>query len=284
MRVLITGGRGQLAADLIKTLSEHHVSAPGRDELDVTDQHGVHTALERCQPDVVINTAAFHRVDLCETEPEQSFLVNAAAPQRLAATCRDAGAVLVHVSTDYVFSGAKHQPYDEDDSVDPISVYGASKAAGELAVRATTDRHFIVRTTGLYGLAGATSRHGNFVERMLSLARERERISVVHDQVLTPSATHDVAGLIGQLIDTDRFGTYHFTNGGQCSWYEFAVEIFRLAGLPVEVVPIRQEEWKVAARRPAYSVLAHTGLRRIGLPEPRLWQEALAAYLATRPA
>jgi dTDP-4-dehydrorhamnose reductase len=283
MRILITGARGQLATDLLVRLKAHEVTACGRDELDITNSHQVRAAVETLRPDVVINTAAFHSVDLCESEPEQSFLVNAAAPQRLAAVCRDQGAAMVHISTDYVFSGAKGEPYSEDDPVDPINVYGASKAAGELAVRATTDRHFIVRTTGLYGHGGITNGHGNFVERMLGLARAGKRISVVQDQILTPSATFDVAELIADLIATDGYGTYHFTNAGQCSWFEFAAEIFRLAGMTVDLVPIRQDEWKVAARRPSYSVLGHFGLCRLGLPEPRNWQRGLEAYLRARP-
>src|SRR2546421_499773 len=150
MRILITGGKGQLAGDLARALAGHDVVAPGRDQLDVTDGSAVRDAVDRLRPDAVINTAAYHNVDRCEVEPEQSFLVNAAAPQRLAAACRDAGAVIVHVSTDYVFDGSKRAPYAEDDSVSPLSVYGASKAAGEMAVRATTDEHLIIRTTGLY--------------------------------------------------------------------------------------------------------------------------------------
>ena len=280
MRILITGGRGQLATDLVATLRDHQVIALGRDELDITNRAGVQAALDAHQPHVVVNTAAYHAVDLCEDEPEQSFAVNAAGPQRLAALCAARNALLVYISTDYVFGGLKSAPYTEDDPVDPICVYGVSKAAGEMAVRCTTDRHLIVRTSGLYGRAGAASKHGNFVQTMLRLGREGKQIAVVDDQVLTPSYTPDVADVIAQLIRAQATGTYNVTNGGECSWYEFAKEIFRLSGLPAELTRTTRAERPTPARRPAYSVLAHDGIRRLGIPEPRPWQEALAAYLS----
>jgi dTDP-4-dehydrorhamnose reductase len=227
-----------------------------------------------------VNTAAYHAVDLCEHEPEQSFAINAAAPQRLAALCDVRNTLLIYLSTDYVFGGLKSAPYTEDDPVDPISVYGVSKAAGEMAVRCTTDRHLIVRTSGLYGRAGAASKHGNFVQTMLRLGREGKQIAVVDDQVLTPSYTPDVADVIAQLIQAQATGTYHVTNGGHCSWHEFAEEIFRLSGLPAQLTRTTRAERPTTARRPAYSVLAHDGIRRLGIPEPRPWQEALLAYFS----
>lgn len=238
--------------------------------------------MDRVQPEVVVNTAAYHRVDLCESEPEMSFLVNAAAPQRLAALCKDRGALLVHFSTDYVFDGEKGAPYVETDPVRPLSVYGASKAGGEMAIRATTGRHIIVRTTGLYGLAGMTSRHGNFVETMLRLGRSGKPLSVVGDQILAPSYTRDVAEIVATLIHGETHGTFHVTNSGQVSWFEFAAEIFRLAGAQADLSHTTQAQRPSPARRPAYSVLAHEGLRRLGMEEPRPWQEALAAYFAER--
>jgi dTDP-4-dehydrorhamnose reductase len=283
MRILITGGRGQLAADLVRAFEGHEVTALGRQELDITLLDQIRAAMDGLRPDVVLNTAAYHRVDLCESEPEQSFLVNAAAPQRLAATCRARGALLVHFTTDYVFGGRKRTPYEESDPVDPINVYGASKVAGELAIRATDERHLIVRTTGLYGHAAISNGRPNFVETMLRLAAEDKPISVVANQVLTPSFTRDVAETVVRLMAQDATGTVHVTNGGACSWYEFAAEIFRLAGMRARLSPTTQEERPMPARRPAYSVLGHEGLRRQGVPEPRPWQEALAAYFSSRP-
>lgn len=282
MRILITGGRGQLAADLVAALAGDEVVALGRDDLDITAAEQVRTVIERFSPQVVINTAAFHKVDACEAEPELSFAVNAAAPQRLAAACREQGAALVHVSTDYVFDGGRSTPYNEDDPVNPLSVYGASKVAGEMAVRCTLPEHLIVRTTGLYGVGGISSAHGNFVETMLRLARAGKPLAVVADQVLTPSSTRDVAGIMAQLIRRGARGTVHVTNSGDASWYDFAREIFRLAGLHPDLSPASQAERPMPARRPAYSVLAHGGLRRLGIPEPPPWRHALAAYLAER--
>jgi dTDP-4-dehydrorhamnose reductase len=282
MRVLITGGSGQLATELTRLLAGRDVRAPNHAELDVTATESLHAAMDRFQPDVLINTAAYHQVDLCEREPEQAFLVNAAAPQRLAAACRDRGTLCAHLSTDYVFPGNQRTPYVESDPVEPVSVYGASKAAGELAVRATTDRHLIVRTTGLFGVASVTGRRGNFVETMLRLARTEPSISVVADQVLTPSYTGHVAAAIIELIDRNATGTFHVTNGGQCSWYEFAAEIFRQTGQQIDLRPTTQAQRPTPARRPAFSVLDHRGLRQLGIPELPSWQVGLREYLAVR--
>ncbi|MGI8827771.1 MAG: dTDP-4-dehydrorhamnose reductase [Chloroflexota bacterium] len=282
MRVLVTGGRGQLAADLVSQLVDHEVIALGRDRLDVRSPTQIRKVIERHRPQIVVNTAAFHRVDRCESEPEQSFLVNAAAPRRLAEASRDAGALLVHFSTDYVFDGEKAEPYVEDDPVRPLSVYGASKAAGESAIRCTTDEHLIVRSSGLYGHRGQKSHHGNFVETMLRLSMKGEPIPVVADQVLTPTYTRDLAAVVRRLIEEGAKGTYHVTNGGACSWYEFSLEIMRLAGKKIPVLPTSQLERPLPARRPAYSVLAHDAIRRLGIEEPRPWQEALAAYMDGR--
>lgn len=282
VRIVVTGGRGQLARDLVRQAGSDEVIALSRAGLDVTDRAGIAAMLDGLRPEAVINTAAFHQVDRCESEPEMSFLVNAAAPQRLAAACAAHGALLVHVSTDYVFDGRQRTPYAEGDPVGPLSVYAASKAAGEMAVRATTNRHLIVRTSGLYGCGGRETRQGNFVETMLRLADSQPTISVVDDQVLTPSATADVAGIILSLIRCGATGTVHATNAGACSWYEFAAEVFSCARLDVDLRPTTQEARPAPARRPAYSVLGHRALRAAGLPEPRPWQEALAEYLAHR--
>lgn len=282
MKILVTGGDGQLAADLLHSLSDHHTVALGRAELDITSHEAIDQVLTRELPDVVVNTAAFHRVDQCEREPEQSFLVNAAAPQRLARACAQRGAAFVHFSTDYVFDGHKLSPYLETDAVNPLSVYGSSKAAGEMAIRCTSERHLIVRTTGVFGVAGTRSRHGNFVETMLRLAAAGDSVSVVSDQRLTPTYAHDLARTVRALIEADVRGTVHVTGGGECSWYEFAGEIFRLAGSSTLLTPALQDERPTPARRPAYSVLAHDKLKELGIPEPRPWKEALQEYLSVR--
>jgi dTDP-4-dehydrorhamnose reductase len=282
MRIVITGGQGQLARDLVLALAGDEVVALDRSALDVTDRSQIQSTFESFQPEVIINTAAYHGVDLCEDEPEMSFAVNAAAPQRLAAACEVHGATLVHVSTDYVFNGASRRPYAEDHPVDPINVYGSSKAAGEMAIRATTARHLIVRTTGLYGIGGMMTSRGNFVETMLRLSDGGRPVSVVSDQILTPSNAMDVADVIAQLIRMQARGTYHVTNAGQCSWFEFAAEILRLVGRSVDLHPTTQRQRPSRASRPAYSVLSHVGLRRLEIDEPRDWRAGLAHYLEKR--
>lgn len=281
-RILITGGNGQLAADLRHAFEDGEVWAPGRTDLDIISPVQIEAVIERFRPDIIINTAAFHRVDLCETEPEQSFLVNAAAPQRLAAACRTHSIHFVHYSTDYVFDGTLSVPYPEDHPVAPLSVYGSSKAAGEMAIRCTTDDYLIIRTTGLFGLAGLRTGHGNFVETMIRLGSTREVTTVVCDQVLTPSSTVDVARYTRLLLDRDASGIAHVTNSGHCSWYEFAAEIFRLQALPGRIEPVPQEEYTAPARRPAWSVLDHGTIRQTGLPEPESWHKSLEEYLRRR--
>ncbi len=282
MRILITGGEGQLASDLARACARHDVVSLGRSALDITQADSVAAALSRYTPDVVFNTAAFHRVDICESEPESAFLVNAAAPQRLAQACARHGVYLVHFSTDYVFDGHKRTPYTEADSVNPLSVYGASKAAGEMAVRCTTERHLIIRTTGVFGVAGTRTRHGNFVETMLRLGERGEPLSVVSDQTVTPTYASHLATATLRLVERDARGTVHVTNTGSCSWYEFAVEIFRLAGASVAVLPTEQARRPSPAARPAYSVLAHDRLVGFGVADLPHWQQGLQEYFSAR--
>ena len=193
-------------------------------------------------------------------------------------------AVLVHVSTDYVFSGSRRQRYVETDPVDPLSVYGASKAAGEMLVRGVWPRHFIVRTSGLYGVAGSRGKGGNFVDTMLRLAESGEVVRVVDDQVLTPTHAADLALQIARLAVTDAYGTYHATSQGQCSWYEFAAEILRQAGLQAPLERQTTAEAGREAPRPPYSVLDNHGLRRLGIDVMPAWRQALTSYLAARSA
>jgi dTDP-4-dehydrorhamnose reductase len=183
------------------------------------------------------------------------------------------------MSTDYVFGGEKRAPYTEDDAPNPLNVYGVSKLAGEYFVRALCPKHFIVRTSGLYGVAGSSGKGGNFVETMIRLAKEGKPIRVVTDQVLTPTYTRDLAHKIKELLQTEAYGVYHITNSGQCSWYEFAAKIFELLSLKPDFGPTTSAEFGAKAKRPAYSVLAHGRLAQLGLDDLRSWPEALAAYL-----
>jgi dTDP-4-dehydrorhamnose reductase len=248
-------------------------------ELDIGDTAQVRECVARYCPQVAINTAAFHRVDDIEKDASLALQVNALAAQQLALICREADIALMYFSTDYVFDGARHTPYVETDLPNPISAYGATKLAGELLIRSAWHKHYILRPCGLYGTAGAMGKGGNFVNTMLRLAREGKPIRVISDQVCTPTFTQDLAAQISMLIETSRYGTYHTTNDGGCSWYEFACEIFRLAGLAPLVTPITSEEFGAPARRPAYSVLENRALRDLGIDRMRDWHEALAEYV-----
>ncbi len=264
------------------TVNDLETDWPSPIALDVCDAVEVRTTIAGFSPDVVINCAAYHRVDDIESDASQALAVNALAAQRLALTCRELDAALLHVSTDYVFDGAKRMPYVETDSPNPISAYGASKLAGELLIRAAWRKHYIVRTCGLYGLAGASGKGSNFVNTMLRLAREGKPIRVVNDQTCTPTFTKDLAQQIARLIETEAYGIYHITNDGACTWYEFACEAFRLAGLRPDVHPITSTEFNAPARRPPYSVLENAGLKALGIDQMRHWGEALAEYVALK--
>ncbi|MGQ9525200.1 MAG: dTDP-4-dehydrorhamnose reductase [Armatimonadota bacterium] len=284
MKVAIIGANGQLGTDLCRTARDHDVVALTHSHVCVEDMDSVLTALRDTKPQIVINTAAFHRVDECETNPEPAFLVNAIGARNVAVACRDTDAVLVHISTDYVFGfdRGRFTPYLEEDPPAPVNVYGASKLAGEHLIRAYLERHYIIRTAALYGTAGASGKGGNFVETMLRLAAEGRSIRVVDDQITSPTYTRDLAAKIWQVIEDGPYGTYHITNSGQCSWFRFAQTIFRLSGLSPDLSPTTAVEFGAPAPRPSYSVLAHGSLRRVGLGEMRPWDVALSDYLSER--
>jgi dTDP-4-dehydrorhamnose reductase len=284
--VVVVGWSGQLASDLRRLWPEQHPAdrlvGLLHADLEVREIGSVRRALGPIEPQLIVNASAYNLVDPAEADPTSAFQVNAIGPYNLAVAARELDATLVHVSTDYVYSGTKRQPYVETDPVDPISVYGASKAGGEMLVRAAWPKHFIVRTSGLYGVAGSRGKGGNFVETMLSLAGSGEVVRVVEDQVLTPTHTADLAAQIARLAATDAFGTYHATCEGECSWYEFAAEIFRQASLEPRLEPQTTAQAGRAARRPPYSVLDNQGLRRLGIDVMPGWRQALAGYLALR--
>lgn len=283
MRVLVTGAGGQLAHDLLPLLAGQYSVVPlTHADIELRDHAAVCARLAAEQPDVVINTAAYHRVDDCETQVEAAFAVNAFAVLNLARWCSAHSVTLVHMSTDYVFAGDVNTPRSEQDPPGPRSVYGVSKLAGEQLIQQTCARHFIIRTCGLYGHAGSSGKGGNFVETMLRLGAAGKPIRVVADQVCTPTATADLATKIVQLIGTAAFGLYHITSAGACSWFEFAHAIMQLSGVQAEVSPTTSAEFGAAARRPAYSVLRHDRLATLGLDDLPPWRDALARYLRER--
>lgn len=283
MKVLLFGANGQLGSDLLQVLQAagDTVIPVTHAQVDVCSADGVSAIVSETRPEVVINTAAFHRVEECEKKFALAFEVNAAAPMNLAQICKRAGAVLVHFSTDYVFDGRKQAPYEETDLPAPLSVYGASKLAGEYLVAAYTDRCFVIRTCGLYGVAGSSGKGGNFVETMLRKARAGEAIRVVDDQVLTPTYTADLAEAVRGLILAERFGLYHVSSEGQCSWFAFTRYIFESAGLKANLSAVKSSDFPSVVKRPAYSVLSKAKFHALGLAIPP-WKDALPRYLAQR--
>ncbi len=285
MKVAVTGANGQLGTDLCRTLHNFDVVPFTHADIEIADMASVREAMLKHKPAIIINTAAYVRVDDCEDEKDKAFQVNALGARNVAVVAQELGARLVHISTDYIFGGEakpRTTPYTEFDTPVPLSVYGKSKLAGETLVRHLCHRHFIARASGLFGVAGSSGKGGNFIEAMLRLARERDELKVVNDQVFSPTYTSDLAQKIGQLMTTDYYGIFHITNRGTCSWYEFTTEIFRLAGIKTPVAPITSGQYPQKARRPRYSVLDNYHLRLLGMDDMRPWQEALKDYLIAR--
>jgi dTDP-4-dehydrorhamnose reductase len=286
MKVLLIGANGQLGSDLVPVLEAAgaEVKPLRHSEVDICKPSSVDEAVAAFQPQFLINTAAFHKVEECEKNPELSFRVNASAVRDLAQICERHAAVLVHLSTDYVYGGdsARLTPYLEADSPAPLNVYGVSKAAGEQMVPFNTGRYYILRLSGLFGVAGSSGKGGNFVETMLKKAAEGAALRVVDDQVLSPTATLVLAEAMSKLIrDRPACGLYHMTCEGQCSWYEFACTIFDLAGLQANLTPVKTSEFPSPVRRPEYSVLSKNKLHATGITLPH-WKEGLERYLAVR--
>lgn len=282
MKVLIIGANGQLGSDFAKVMDDPDLIALTHKDIEICDFAKTKNILTEKAPDIVINTAAYHKVDECEEKVEKTFEVNTYAVRNLAQVCRDIGSTLVHMSTDYVFGGEKNEPYIEADSPNPINVYGVSKLAGEYFVKNICEKHFIIRTSGLFGVAGSSGKGGNFLETMIRLAKEGKSIRVVADQVLSPTYTKDLATNMKELIQTDEYGLYHIASHGECSWYKFAETIFELTGLNPEYSPTTTEEFGAKAKRPGYSVLANQKLKALGIDNTSVWEEALENYLVEK--
>lgn len=279
-RVLITGGGGQLASDLELLLArESAIHAPARERLDVTDDEALARTIEDFGPTLVVNCAAFHNVEVCEQEEDRSFAVNARAVKRMAQRSSEAGARLVHLSTNYVFDGTREAPYSEDDRPNPRSIYALSKLAGEYAALAYATDALVVRGAGLYGLHGSASKGGNFVTRMLARAASGEPIRMVADQRLSPTFTADLAAGIVNALDARVSGLVHLTSGGECSWHDFTVSIFEIAGVAALVKAVSTVRRPGAADRPLNGVLTCAAAARAGLPPLPHWRDGLADYL-----
>lgn len=283
MRVAVIGAAGQLGRALCPLLTGQ-VTPLLRTDADLTRPAELKARLDTIQPTLVVNCSAYNLVDKAESEPEAAFAVNAWGVRDLALICRALGATLVHFSTDYVFGldESRRSPWLETDAPGPASAYGLSKLTGEYWALQISSSNVVIRTCGLYGRRGAGGKGGNFVETMLRVAGEGKPLRVVNDQRCTPSYVGDVAAATISLLQTGATGMFHLTNSGDCSWHQFAAEIFRQSGLQPSLAPIPSSEYKTPARRPAYSALARERCDRLGLPPLRPWQEALAEYLRVR--
>ena len=275
MKVLVTGVKGQLGHDVVNELEKRGHTAIGVDidEMDITDAASVERVIKGAAPEAVIHCAAYTAVDAAEDNEDLCRRVNADGTANIARVCKELDCKLMYISTDYVFNGQGTRPWEPDDERQPLNVYGQTKYEGELAVEELT-KYFIVRIAWVFGVNGK-----NFIKTMLNLGRTRDTLTVVCDQIGSPTYTYDLARLLVDMIGTDRYGRYHATNEGLCSWHEFAVEIFRQAGMNVNVVPVTSDQYPAKAKRPANSRMDKSKLDAAGFERLPSWQDALGRYL-----
>ncbi len=276
MKVLVTGAKGQLGTDLMNELAKRGIEGIGVDveEMDITDAEACRRVIKASGADAVIHCAAYTAVDAAEDNVELCRRINGEGTRNVAQACKEADVKLMYISTDYVFDGQGTRPWEPDDERHPLNVYGQTKYEGELAVEERSDKYFIVRIAWVFGVAGK-----NFIKTMLRLGKERGAVSVVDDQVGSPTYTHDLARLLVDMIQTDKYGRYHATNEGLCSWYEFAKEIFRQAGMDVPVTPVSSSEFPAKATRPSNSRMSKEKLSDNGFERLPAWQDALGRFL-----
>lgn len=286
-KIALIGANGQLGSDIIKVFSKDSafkVFPLTHADIEITDSANFIKVLGKISPDIVINTAAYHKVDEVEDNPEKAFLVNSIAVKNLAQFCKNQNIVLVFVSSDYVFGldSKRKAAYCETDTPGPVNVYGLSKLAGEYFIRYIAPKFVIVRSSGLFGKTGSSGKGGNFVETMIKLAKEGKPIKVVSDQVLAPTYSKDLAKQIGVIIKSEKLGFFHAASVGYCSWHEFAKEIFRLCGLKVNLKPVKSVQFSTPAKRPSYSVLENSNLKKFRLNTMRHWRRGLKDYLSEK--
>jgi dTDP-4-dehydrorhamnose reductase len=285
MKLCVLGANGQLGSDIVAAFraAGSEVVPLTHAQIEITSVDSVRAALAASGADVVINPAAFHHVEKCETDPATAFAVNAVGARNLAAATQALGAALVHISTDYVFNGGKRAPYVEQDAPGPLNVYANSKLAGEYFVRSINPRHFVLRVAAIYGHHPCRGKGGrNFVETMLKLANERDEVRVVDDEFTTPTPTVQIARQLVALVGTAHYGLYHASAEGSCSWYEFAGAIFEMAGAKVRLQRAAPGEFAAAVSRPKYSVLENAALKRKDLNRFTHWRDGLREYLTNR--
>lgn len=276
MKVLVTGVKGQLGFDVVNELLKRGHEAIGVDieEMDITDEESVNRVIKAAAPDAVIHCAAYTAVDAAEDNVDICRKVNATGTGYIAKVCKDLDIKMMYISTDYVFNGQGTRPWEPDDVREPLNVYGQTKYEGELLVEEALDKFFTVRIAWVFGVNGK-----NFIKTMLNLGKTRDKLTVVADQIGSPTYTYDLARLLVDMIETDKYGRYHATNEGLCSWYDFACEIFKQAGMNVSVEPVGSDQFPVKAKRPANSRMSKDKLIENGFVPLPTWQDALARYL-----
>ncbi|MDY4771937.1 MAG: dTDP-4-dehydrorhamnose reductase [Lachnospiraceae bacterium] len=277
MKVLVTGASGQLGYDVVRELTKrgHEAVGVSSKEMDITDQAQVEKMITEANVDVVMHGAAYTAVDAAEDNEAQCRLVNANGTENIAVVCKKLDIPMVYISTDYVFDGQGTRPWEPEDERHPLNVYGQTKYEGELAVQKYLEKYFIVRIAWVFGING-----NNFIKTMLKLSKTHDTLTVINDQIGSPTYTYDLARLLVDMMETDKYGIYHATNEGLCSWYEFAVEIFRQAGISMNVIPVTSAEYKAAkAKRPFNSRMNKDKLEENGFERLPQWQDALARYL-----
>lgn len=283
MKVVVIGANGQLGDDVTRSMlgAGYDVTGLTHQDIEISDFDGVRDVVGRLRPRILVNTAAMHNVEKCEGDPEKAYRVNALGTRNLATVTQEIDCVLVNISTDYVFDGKKTDAYLEGDETLPLNVYGNTKLAGECFARTLNPKHFVIRTSALYGVSPCRAKSGlNFVDLMLKLARERGQMRVVDSETVSPTATSELATQIGELVKTDAYGLYHATSEGSCSWYDFAQAILSMAGLRAKLEVASPDEFPAKVPRPRRSVLENSALKKIGLNRLSNWQVGLRRYLA----
>ncbi|WP_097002675.1 dTDP-4-dehydrorhamnose reductase [Lacrimispora amygdalina] len=276
MKVLVTGVKGQLGYDVVNELKKRNHEAVGVDieEMDITDGESVNRVIREAAPDAVIHCAAYTAVDAAEDNEDICRKVNARGTGNIARVCKELDIRMMYISTDYVFNGQGTRPWEPDDHREPLNVYGQTKYEGELEVEEKLAKYFIVRIAWVFGVNGK-----NFIKTMLNLGKTRDKLNVVADQIGSPTYTFDLARLLVDMIETEKYGRYHATNEGLCSWYDFACEIFKQAGMKVAVEPVTSDQFPVKAKRPMNSRMSKDKLKENGFQPLPSWQDALRRYL-----
>lgn len=284
MKIALIGAAGQLGSDIERANLKFNfeIIPLTHADLDVTNFNISYKVLKEIMPEVIINTAAFHKVDDCEKEPDKAYSVNTLGVRNIGVISNELNSSIVHISTDYIFDGKKENKtvgYSEFDTPNPINIYGMSKLQGERVLTTVTNKYYIIRTAWLFGYGGSKAKGGNFVKTMLNLSKQRHELKVINDQIGTPTNTYYLAYQILELINYPYFGTYHATCEGMTSWYDYALEIFKQAGININVIPISSNEYRTEAKRPSFSALENKMLKLQNINIMPGWDEALAEYL-----